>query len=997
MFGLRSPHGFRIFAAAALFGGAASLHSGASALEPTAVQPAAISHEDNADADAPSQGTDPAQAARTTEARVEAVRQQRGENSLAYALALRAHARSLVALGKFGDAEALARQSLSIVTALRGPGDIQTMGVQSQLGSIITRAGRFTEAEPLLREACQALVTAKGGESPEALNCQTNLAMNLIGQSRDQEAQALLRQVIAIRTRVSGAGDPATLTAKVQLGRVWRDEGNLGPAETILRGVVDARRRSLGDHNNQTLSAIGELASVLVAEHRGAEAEPLYRLVLKERRALLGDNHPDTLLVMDSLARVLAMRGNTDEAEQLSRQALSLQTAALGEAHPNTLSSMNTLAFVLRRKGQPAEAEAMMRRALDLRTKALGPQHASTLATESALAMDVAAQGRLREAEQLLVQVVSARRQQRDERHSGLGADLVKLGYVRLGQPDRAALALEPLRNAVENLRRRRANASFSPQVDIELSRETVSQAGTYRLLADADWASAQARPQDAAALREEAFIALQDAMAGTVTQSYALAAARSAAREASSDLGSLAEERQQLSDRWRALADSETETIGKSADNGSGQPGQIATLERQISAIDAQLRTKAPGYFALTRPEAVSLTDAQALLRPDEAVLIVVPSMFGTHAMVLSRDGLAWNRSSLNRGEMVRIVRQLRSELNPVAVARNNRAFSRQEAYRLYRELIAPLEPALAGKKSLFIAADGALASLPFEVLVASEPAGSNDDPAAMRATAWFGEAHALAQIPSLQTLQFARATNRVSNATPRVFEGYGDPKLRGAAATRGGPSAEKAAVASVSELASLPGTADELRRIASALDAPASTVHLGDDATKTAVEAMDLSHTGTIAFATHGLLPGELQGVDEPGLVFTPSSAAGSADDGFLSASEITQLKLNADLVILSACNSGAGDGENTPPLSGLARSFFYAGARALLVSHWPVYDDVAPRITVQLIGLRHTNPELSLAEALQRATRSIREDKNDPSLAFPSAWAPFVVVGD
>jgi CHAT domain-containing protein len=281
--------------------------------------------------------------------------------------------------------------------------------------------------------------------------------------------------------------------------------------------------------------------------------------------------------------------------------------------------------------------------------------------------------------------------------------------------------------------------------------------------------------------------------------------------------------------------------------------------------------------------------------------------------------------------------------------------------------------------------------------VLVTSAPTGSDDDAAAMRATKWFGDAHALAQLPSLQTLQFLRAMPRSHSSLSDGFEGFGDPKLRGIATARGGAAVLTGAVASVDQLASLPGTADELRRIASALNAPASAVHLGDGDTKSAVGSLDLSHAKVLAFATHGLLPGELQGVDEPGLVFTPPATPNPDDDGFLSTSDITRLKLDADLVVLSACNSGSGGGENAPPLSGLARAFFYAGARALLVSHWPVYDDVAPRITVELVAARHADPNLSLAEALQTATRKVREDKDDPSLAFPSAWAPFVVVGD
>jgi len=137
---------------------------------------------------------------------------------------------------------------------------------------------------------------------------------------------------------------------------------------------------------------------------------------------------------------------------------------------------------------------------------------------------------------------------------------------------------------------------------------------------------------------------------------------------------------------------------------------------------------------------------------------------------------------------------------------------------------------------------------------------------------------------------------------------------------------------------------------------------------------------------------------GAAEPGLVFTPPEVGTDLDDGLLAASEVTTLKLNADWVILSACNTAAGDGGGEPGLSGLARAFFYAGARSLLASHWPVRDNVAAEVTVDAIRRENASGgKISRAEALQAAMRQIRMSPGDPSRAHPSAWAPFSLVGD
>jgi CHAT domain-containing protein len=192
------------------------------------------------------------------------------------------------------------------------------------------------------------------------------------------------------------------------------------------------------------------------------------------------------------------------------------------------------------------------------------------------------------------------------------------------------------------------------------------------------------------------------------------------------------------------------------------------------------------------------------------------------------------------------------------------------------------------------------------------------------------------------------------------------------------------------------------ELQSIRAALGAPAKALYLGDRAREARLRSMDLSHTNVLVLATHGLLAGEVRGATEPGLVLTPPAKASEKDDGYLSASEVSALRLDADWVILSACNTAAGDGSaGAPGLSGLARAFFYAGARNLLASHWPVRDDVAAQLTVRTISLLRTNPQMSRAQALQQAMREVRDDKSHDgpgdTWAHPNAWAPFVLIGD
>ncbi len=201
---------------------------------------------------------------------------------------------------------------------------------------------------------------------------------------------------------------------------------------------------------------------------------------------------------------------------------------------------------------------------------------------------------------------------------------------------------------------------------------------------------------------------------------------------------------------------------------------------------------------------------------------------------------------------------------------------------------------------------------------------------------------------------------------------------------------------VAEVRKLPPLPETAGELRAIAATLKASDAALHLGPDATETQVKRLDLARYRTLAFATHGLMAGDFKGMAEPALVMTPPARGTALDDGLLTAGEIAQLKLNADWVVLSACNTAAADGTpGAEGLSGLAKAFFYAGARALLVSHWSVGSAAAEQLTTRMFEAAAAGA--GKAEALRQSMLALMRHRDGDYFAHPALWAPFVVVGD
>jgi CHAT domain-containing protein len=205
---------------------------------------------------------------------------------------------------------------------------------------------------------------------------------------------------------------------------------------------------------------------------------------------------------------------------------------------------------------------------------------------------------------------------------------------------------------------------------------------------------------------------------------------------------------------------------------------------------------------------------------------------------------------------------------------------------------------------------------------------------------------------------------------------------------------------VADIRAQVPLPGTADELCVVAQDLKAdPGRDILLGAKATEREVKKLsaagELAKYRLVHFATHGVLAGDLKGTSEPGLILTPPSAGSEEDDGYLSASEITALKLDADWVILSACNTAAGSAASAEALSGLARAFIYAQARSLLVSHWEVYSDAAVKLVTGAVGVI-ARDQTGRAEALRRSMLALI-DTGAPHEAHPAYWAPFVLVGE
>ena len=270
--------------------------------------------------------------------------------------------------------------------------------------------------------------------------------------------------------------------------------------------------------------------------------------------------------------------------------------------------------------------------------------------------------------------------------------------------------------------------------------------------------------------------------------------------------------------------------------------------------------------------------------------------------------------------------------------------------------------------------------------------------------AAAGFAEA---AEADRLRRSLVQRQAGRRGGGESSVQLAAADVQTRGIPLKRrAGPQTEGVDSAGIGDLPRLPDTADELRSIALALEAdPTKALHLGKEANEDFVKKTDLSGFKIVAFATHGLVPGELDGLDQPALALSAPSVAGVEGDGLLTMQEILSLKLDADWVVLSACNTGAGAGAGAEAASGLGRAFFYAGTRAILVTNWSVHSQSARELVTDLFRRQAADAKLSRGEALRQASMALMDgkgftdDKGETVFAYahPLFWAPYSIIGD
>jgi CHAT domain-containing protein/Tfp pilus assembly protein PilF len=928
---------------------------------------------------------------------------------------------------KPAEAEKLYRQAFEIAVKNEGPNSAGVAVLTNNIGETLRQQGRNAEAEAQFKRALELAEKSAGANSLPVALVLNNMTKLFEDQSRFAECEAASRRALEIREKALGPSHPAVAASLNNLAHVLERVGRYQEATQVYLRAIAIWDSKVGAQHPDFATSLLNLASVYADEDRFDEAEGLYKRSLAIRQAVFGPDHSEVGTVLNNLAAIYEAQGRTEDLLVFAQRALDIVGKTLGPNHPDTAKTMRKLGVALDGKGRYADAQAQFRKAIEIFTKEFGPdnRYLATVLINQAQTFDHL--GKIDEADRALRQALAINEKQRGANHPEVARVLNELAALHVTRDPATALVFA-----------RRATAAVLSHADLgdggaRRSGERgglIEQRSDYFVNQVASLSGvSRGKPTDAA--KREAFETAQWA-----TQSAAAAAIAQLVPRVSAGndkLASLVREYQDLSATWRERDKALVDAISvRDVQHNAAQIDfirkQIGDTEAKLAAVSTRLQKEFPGFAELASPKPLPADRVQSQLDPGEAMVFYLQGVKESYVFVLTRDDFAWRTLRFGAADIVIMLSRFRQGLDL-----DSMNFDLDVAHELYLMLLEPIADLIRDQRHLIFVPSGSLTALPFHLLVTSKPPVNLPNDTTGKATAqgaelyrgadWLIRKHAVSVLPSVASLPALRGQGGAA-AGSRPMIGFGNPifnpsapqkpaERRDARASRGlarGASRQAARAYSdywrgaavergqmLNALPPLPDTEDELITVAKAIEASPDDLFLRARATVAAVKRAPLSNYRVVYFATHGLVAGDIKGVGEPSLALTMPTTPSEEDDGLLKASEVAQLRLNADWVVLSACNTVAGEKPGAEALSGLARAFFYAGARALLVSHWAVASDAATRITTDSFRALSLTPSIGRAEALRRAMLALLDDKTQAENAYPAVWAPFMIVGE
>lgn len=859
---------------------------------------------------------------------------------------------------------------------------------------------------------------------PAAVRIRTTLAMNYIDDSDLQSARRLLEeseQIIKSQwgsVPRAGIGPYRLVQAEMEFNRCksfylrrtgkWQE--SLQAARLAVQkgrelaryeGLVDEREKQFG--RTDAIIAYGYLADIQVASGQYAQADSTLREAVQWGRELgLNDNHMARLYGSISAHRLAT--GMFEQSKTIADRLEEIMLAqGFQKGHTNWIYSQQLGITSLAGLGQWQEA---MRRldAFDQEVKKVGNQ--SNLARQTWLRATVYGQaGRLDASKRIFELTLKWHEENYGPSHyfTAFTRGMYAQTLYKLGEKDKARHEFEL---AFQNITSPDAiTGDFAEDAYRRQLKKTIFQS-YIELLSE----TAATNAQDA----ELIFQMADHLNSSSVQQALSDAAVRSSVNVPG------------LSDVVRQDQDAKNEISAlmsyMTSQGIEGEPkrnpqvlaqmrNRLIELEKLRKSFKEQIQKSYPEYFALLQPKAPTTKDIAKQLKPDELFISAVSVSNRTYVWAIDAQGqVGFHRWELDHKGTEQLVARLRKTLDVAELGARAPAFDADAAYQIYKGVIAPQERMLEGKRHLIVATSGSLAKFPIAVLL-RDPRKDKE----IEKMAWLIKDVAISSVPTANGWMSLKRLGKV-NLTEQPMIAWGDPvfNLKLAAADVQGGTRNVNKLRSTQSLGALDGplqefdsvyqqipplpeTRDEVLQLAKILNGNAEQdLILGTKATRKSVLESNqsglLRRKQVLVFATHGLLAGDLPNLNQPALAMAANPNPN--DSPLLTLDDVLSLKLNADWVVLSACNTAGDDGRAEEALSGLARGFFFAGSRSLLVTHWSVESESAMLLTTQAFTAYKKDPTLRRSEAVRHAMLEVMKMGK---FSHPTYWAPYALVGE
>ena len=424
---------------------------------------------------------------------------------------------------------------------------------------------------------------------------------------------------------------------------------------------------------------------------------------------------------------------------------------------------------------------------------------------------------------------------------------------------------------------------------------------------------------------------------------------------------------------------------------------------------LEKKIKAKIPSYFKKIKPTGASLKQIQKKLSESQALIEYFFFEDKFYILIIKKD----NHKILKINNTLEDLEKSAQKLK-LSISINDQGylekFNTLEGYKIYEAIFAPIENYISKQSEIIVIPNKFLKSIPLHLLPTTKTEKCMD----CSNVEWLMNKYDFAYLPNAEffTLQKNKKidlANLIIKTNKPIFLGIGNPNLKiskeintqkltkridklSKILSRGSYIRETNMIKDIYGL--VEGSQEELETIQEYLKPSKSKLLLWDDANENNIKNMNLKDFKIIHFATHGELAGAIKGQNEPFLVLSPPNIGTNENDGILSMSEIMNLENNAELVILSACNTAAGNIKQSEGFSGLARAFLFSGSKSVLVSNWYVETYAAMELTTGMMKQIKDNPKTSGSKALTGSMKNFISNNKEKS--HPFYWAPFVIVG-